>query len=47
QQLSKRQNILQTTEPKSSISTNNNNKETPVIIDINPLSLDKGKAKKF
>ncbi|CAG8667645.1 6710_t:CDS:2, partial [Funneliformis mosseae] len=34
-----------TTEPESSVSTNNNNKETPVIMDVDPLSLDKGKGK--
>ena len=45
QQPSKRQNTLQTTEPESSVSNNNNNIETPVIIDVDPLPLDKGKGK--
>ena len=45
QQPSKRQNTLQTTEPESSVSTNNNNKETPVIMDVDPLPLDKEKGK--
>ncbi|CAG8603984.1 5223_t:CDS:2 [Funneliformis mosseae] len=46
QQPSKRQNTLQTNEPESSVSINNNNKETPVIMDVNPLLLDKEKGKK-
>ncbi|CAG8689524.1 12941_t:CDS:1, partial [Funneliformis mosseae] len=41
----KRQNTLQTTEPESSVFTNNNNKETPVIMDVDPLSLNKEKGK--
>ncbi|CAG8710584.1 5123_t:CDS:1, partial [Funneliformis mosseae] len=41
----KRQNTLQTTEPESSVFTNNNNKETPVIMGVDPLSLDKRKGK--
>ncbi|CAG8712700.1 9228_t:CDS:1, partial [Funneliformis mosseae] len=38
-------NILQTTEPESSISTDNNNNKTPVIMDIDSLSLDKENSK--
>ena len=45
QQPSKRQNTLQTTEPESSVSNNNNSVETPVIIDVDPFPLDKGKGK--
>ncbi|CAG8639340.1 16043_t:CDS:1, partial [Funneliformis mosseae] len=44
QQLKKKQNTLQTVEPQSSMSTNNNNDETS-LMDVDPLSLDKGKGK--
>ncbi|CAG8730578.1 12328_t:CDS:1, partial [Funneliformis mosseae] len=46
QQPKKKQNTLQTVEPQSSISTNNNNNETP-LMDVDPLSLDKRKSKEF
>ncbi|CAG8733043.1 13420_t:CDS:1, partial [Funneliformis mosseae] len=45
QQSSKRQNTLQITEPESNVFTNNNNKETLVIMNVNPFSLNKGKGK--
>ncbi|CAG8705521.1 11700_t:CDS:2, partial [Funneliformis mosseae] len=45
QQPNKKQNTLQTTEPDSSVFTINNNKETPVIMDVDPLLLDKEKGK--
>ncbi|CAG8603533.1 8454_t:CDS:2, partial [Funneliformis mosseae] len=43
QQPKKKQNTLQTVEPESSMSTNNNN-ETP-LIDVDPSLLDKEKGK--
>ncbi|CAG8705166.1 8421_t:CDS:2, partial [Funneliformis mosseae] len=43
QQPKKKQNTLQTVEPESSMSTNNNN-ETP-LMDVDPLPLDKRKGK--
>ncbi|CAG8629825.1 4981_t:CDS:1 [Funneliformis mosseae] len=44
QQPKKKQNTLQTVEPKSSISTSNNNDKT-LLMDVDPYSLDKGKGK--
>ncbi|CAG8715428.1 16203_t:CDS:1, partial [Funneliformis mosseae] len=44
QQPKKKQNTLQTVEPESSISTNINNDETP-LMDVNPFLLNKGKGK--
>ncbi|CAG8659365.1 5969_t:CDS:1, partial [Funneliformis mosseae] len=44
QQPKKKQNTLQTVEPESSMSTNINNDETP-LMDVDPISLDKGKGK--
>ncbi|CAG8696847.1 13062_t:CDS:2, partial [Funneliformis mosseae] len=44
QQPKKKQNTLQTVEPESSMSTNNNNVET-LLMNVDPLSLDKGKSK--
>ncbi|CAG8675264.1 13988_t:CDS:2, partial [Funneliformis mosseae] len=41
----KRYNTLQTTEPESSVFTAKPNDETPVIINIDPFLLNKGKGK--
>ena len=40
----KKQNTLQTVEPENSMSSNNNNDETP-LMDVDPSPLDKGKGK--
>ncbi|CAG8449982.1 15647_t:CDS:2, partial [Funneliformis mosseae] len=44
QQPKKKQNTLQTVELESSISTSNNNDET-LLMNVDPLLLDKGKVK--
>ena len=46
QQPKKKQNTLQTVEPESSMSTNNNNDETP-LMEVDPSPLDKGKGKEM